>query len=291
MIESAYDVIVLGMSLAGLAAALRGSESGARVAILDYIPDTGNPLEIPFVGPNALSDVRMNGAEFVRLLLADIRKRGGAVDAAIFADSVSVQGEQVVVSFGQSSYTGAALIFAPNGSEPGDHAPVPVRLGGFGLSYSAGSDHISFRGSAVAVYGNSFRAVEQAWIAARVAAATHVLLRESAIDGDPNLLAELQHRDNVSFYTSAALTGVHTTVSGRLEAINAQTSGGAVTLSVAGLFIANHLVLDKTILPTESPEYPIVPAGLAAGINYWKHAELIDDGRRAADVVLSHIRA
>jgi len=281
------DAIVVGTGLAGLAAARRLSERGKSVILVDHVDDTADLLEMPLVGPTVFNREPTTGSELFRAALSDLQRAGVLYDQTLFVESVEQREDGVVVHADTLTAESNALIFAPNGTEPGNHPALPPQLAGFGLSYSAGSDAPFFRQARVAVYGQSFRAIEQAWIVSRVAAETHILLRDSVVNGNAALLADLRNTPNVTFYTSATVTGARSADDKRLQEIRADTASGPVTLPVVGIFIANDLFPEDRVLQGTARRYPIVPAGLAAGVAYWKHSELVLDGFRAADVILS----
>jgi len=278
------DYAVIGESLAGVAAATTIARSGGRVVLLNYDRDTDTIADIPLIRTTSLGTGK-SGLAFEQDVMKVFRDAGGEQCRTCHLTAVR-HDDRVVIESNNGWWSCLGVVFAPNGTEPG--LDGSTALHGFGVSYSASSDAPFFRGRRVAVYGDSPRVYEHAAVAARYAAEVVVLVKDTAVESDAGISSGLNRRPSVKFEEGAVVRSLHAE-DHSLKSIVIDSRNGPRTIDVDALFVAQHLVVDKSILPAVAPSGNLVFAGLAAGIEYWKHAELMDDGGRAARTMLSSV--
>lgn len=277
------DYAVIGESLAGVTAATTIARSGGRVVLFNYDRDTETIADIPLIRTSSLGS-GMSGLAFEKDLMKAFRDAGGQQCGTCHLTAVR-SADRVVVESDNGWWSCLGVVFAPNGTEPG--LDGSAALHGFGVSYSASSDAPFFRGRRVAVYGDSPRVYEHAEIAARYAAEVVVLVKDAAIESDAAISSGLIHRPSVEFEAGAIIRSLHAE-DRSLKSIVIDSLNGPRTIEVDALFVAQHLVVDKSILPAAGPSRNLVFAGLAAGVEYGKHAALMEDGGRAARTLLAN---
>ena len=113
---------------------------------------------------------------------------------------------------------------------------------------------------------------------------TLVLLTSDAIEGDEILIRDLQSSPAVSFEHNVTLHSLVADQDGLLSAIRYDGDLGVREINATALFVANGLIPITDAIRDRIPA--IAFAGLAAGVKYGEHAELVRDGARAARQLL-----
>ena len=279
------DYVVVGESLAGISAALELAHSGHRVLLLDFHRDTDRVADLPRVRGTALG-ARATGTAFAETAGETMAR--ARIDRQTFCPVTSIHSEGIaLVECSDRRWSCKGVVFAPNGTEPG--LLGSSRFHGFGVSYSAASDAHFFISRRVAVYGDSPRVIEHAWIAAEYASEVIVLLKHGADEADVELLTELRSSSSITFVTfieSTAVRALRVADNGMLRAVEIESASGRRSIDTPALFVAQHLSPMIDVVHKHTGDGKIALAGLAAGIDYWKHAALVDDGVRAARQLL-----
>jgi thioredoxin reductase len=279
------DYVVIGYSLAGISAALTLAAAGEHVALLDYHRDTDTVAELPRIQPTSLG-VSSTGDAFEqamqeRLKQASVERRTDCFIQTVYSD------ETVVIECADRRWSCRGVVFAPNGTEPGIDTEGTSALQGFGVSYSPSDDAPFCLLRRVAVYGDVPRVIEHASIAVQYAAEVVVLMKGGFAENQMQLLHDLQSSPVVTFESHVALRSLHAGNDGLLTAVDIEGASGRRSIDVCALFVAQHVVPKTDIIRGEAPSKAIAFAGLVAGINYWQHAELVNDGARAARTLLT----
>jgi thioredoxin reductase len=283
--QEVIDYIVIGGGFAGISAALTLSQSRHSVMLLEFHRDTDAVGDFPRVQSTFLSPPT-TGASFSEAMGALLNCAGVERRSDCYIMGVR-PGRQVVVDCIESRWSCKGAVFAPNGTEPGLHVAGSERLHGFGVSYSASSDAHFYASRRVAVYGDAPRVIEHAWIAAQYASEVVVLVKGNANEGNSELLTDLRSSPKVTFHEGASLKALHATSHGTLDSVEFDYSTVRRSIEVAALFVAQHAVPAFDVVGGGAEIDRVVFAGLAAGTEYWKHADLVADGARAAHVLLA----
>jgi thioredoxin reductase len=281
------DYVVVGFSLAGLAAAMKLSESGGRVVLLDFHRDTDTISDLPRIQATSLGS-SASGVAFEQAMREALQRGGVDRRTTCLVEALYSDGN-VIVECADRRWSCRGAVFAPNGTEPGIDVEGSKALHGFGISYSAAAD-VPFYGSRrVAVYGDRPRVIEHAWTAAQYVSEVIVLVKDMSAGGDPDLLSELQLAAAVTFDQPVVLRSVRTAKDGTLTAVETQGPTGNRWIDVSALFVAQHLVPSIEVVRHGATTDEIVFAGLSAGIDYWNHPALVADGVRAANALLAGV--
>lgn len=278
------DYAVIGYSLSGVAAALTLAESKKHVVLVDFHRDTDAIDELPFIQSTPLGP-RANGTAFEKTIRKALRGVGVDRQTSCLIASIYSEG-RVVVECRDRRWSCKGVVFAPNGTEPGLDIKGSSALQGFGLSYSAVTDASFYTSRRVAVYGDGPRVVDHAWSAAQYASEVLVLVKKKTIEGDVEVLTQLRSSSAIAFEEAVRLRSLHVASDGTLSGIEIESPGGHRTIDVSALFVAQHPVPMLSVVRGEVEADGIVFAGLAAGVDYWRHARLVNDGGRAARMLL-----
>ncbi|HEY0160523.1 MAG TPA: FAD-dependent oxidoreductase [Thermoanaerobaculia bacterium] len=277
--------VVIGYSLAGISAALTLATAGDRVVLLDFHRDTDAIAEVPRIHRTSLGP-SVSGIAFEGAVQNLLEREGVERHTDCFISNVH-SGEGPIVQCDDRRWSCKGVVFAPNGTEPGIDIEGSSALQGFGLSYSAAADAPFYSSRRVAVYGDAPRVIEHAWIAGRYASEVVVLMKGDFVATQMQLVDELRSTTAVTFETHVALRSLHAGSDGLLTAIDFDGASGLRSVDVSALFVAQHAVPMTDVVRGEAAAEAIAFAGLAAGISYWEHAELVDNGARAARTLLT----
>jgi thioredoxin reductase len=227
------DYIVVGFSLAGIAAALTLAEEGSEVALLDYDRDTATIADSPRIQETPLGPPA-TGVAFEEGMRLALQQAGVAYDSASHVTGIYSDGGAIVECSGRR-WSPKGVVFAPNGTEPGPELDGSSALEGFGVSYSAAADAPFFVGRRVAVYGDSPQVIEQAAVAAQYAANVRILIKENTAGGDTDLLSHLVVSPAVTFEHPVMLRGLRASSEHMLNDIEVEGLGGRRWIEVAAL--------------------------------------------------------
>jgi thioredoxin reductase len=183
-------------------------------------------------------------------------------------------------------WSSGGIVFAPSGTEPGLNIEGGTELHGFGISYSASADAPFFASRRVGVYGDAPRAIEHALVAARFAEEVVLLLKGVLTPTPPALIALLGASSKVSVFERVTLQGLRAS-GGFLAGVRVDTPAGAIDTDLSALFVAQHLEPSMDVMLDGSDSSNVVFAGMAAGVPYWKHAALVENGARAAERLIA----
>jgi thioredoxin reductase len=280
-----FDYAVVGHSLAGISAALTLAKTGNRVALVDFHRDTDAIVDFPHIQPTTLG-LSVSGMAFESAVRGQLERAHVEQIVDCFVRNIFFDGN-AVVECTDRRWSCKGIVFAPNGTEPGVNVEGNSGLQGYGVSYSTAADAPFYASRPVALYGDVPRVLEHALIAARYASEIVVLLKGDLTENWAHLGGELSSLRTVTFEHRVVLRSLRAGSDSLLTGIELDASTGRRSIDVAALFVAQHLVPMSDVVSHQTPRGSIEFAGLAAGINYWSHAELVSDGARAARTLLT----
>jgi len=289
------EFLVIGESVAGVAAALEIASSGFPVRIVSSYDSAG--LEDSFlIGPTALNAEPWRGTDFAVIAfdrLRDVHVKAwysgdwfGSWDRVSFDPTT---GDLVLDEvFEGERHRLRGVVFAPGGNEPGlpEETEAPFRWRG--LSYSAWSDAPFFRGKPVAVIGCGPRAFDQALIAAEFAASVTVLCHESATEPMGLLAEAVASSGYLAVRTHAQIEALRGDEAGALSGVLVCEHGREALVAASGVFVAHDPVVDWEPWGGEQQALALRErgkrtfAGIAAGVPHSDHAALFESGVLAA---------
>lgn len=291
---SSFDVVVLGWSLAGAAAASSLARASLRVAWVPHRYDNGDvrttfvlEAELAAIGP-------VSTTELHERVEHEVRASGGAVDGSWLPDRVSQLGRRwLCESTGRTPVTARALVFAPYGTERGmEDLAIDPDLLGPAVALEASSNAPLLRGKRVVVIGAGYRALEHAtWVWSW--GGRDVTL---CLEGDlaPTAGTRLE-ADARRFLCSASVRERCRDVRVRRASRGVEIELSAaepIVIDADVVLLAHRLDVDMTgmlIAGDGGPtDVPLTRAGLATGVPYQDHAGMFASGLRAAEDVLDH---
>lgn len=155
-----YDIIIVGAGPAGLTAALYARRAGHTVLILEGGVPGGQAATTPNV-ENWPGTPAIGGADFAMNLYQQVQDLGAEVTFAAVT-GLRDEGAVKTVLAGEQAFQGRAVILANGVRRRKLDVPGEERLAGSGVSYCATCDGMLYRGRAVAVWGLSPEAPQEA---------------------------------------------------------------------------------------------------------------------------------
>lgn len=289
------DAVVLGTSVAGIAAALTLAEAGHRVSLLPHNEDGSLPDVRSIVG-TPLFNSSLPGWLYERRALEILAAANVKI---LWSDSKTfmipsrldhgTSGIKIIDEFSGIEIIFDVAIFAPVGAEEG--LPDSTGWRSFvnrGLSYSAASDGVFFKNKHTAVCGNGFHSVEQAAMLFDKCTSVTLILEVDA--GHLDIRAQEALRElplNVVY--SAQIVRIEGDDSGWIRSILIEEEGRIRTVVANGLFLAHEPRVKWGVLGSENRAASMVDikrlylAGIAAGIDYSDYSSLYADGVSKAE--------
>ena len=285
------DFAVLGDSLAA-SAALNVLVSGRLTgAWLDDARDSGGIDNLASVaGPGGRS--RISGADLRQRLLDSVRDR---LKGEGVATKVDLERDGVRISTLRGEVINAAyVVAAPFGTE----VDPPARLAleayyGLGVSNDATADACFFENMPVVVWGNGYRAAEQALIAAHVTAAVVVVSDDAVEFGD--LAEEVNSHPKIALKACSAIAEILGDDEGKLAGLVLETDRGTERLEARAMFLARGLEFSAGIyggwqkFQRFVQSGRVIPAGIAHGVPHHERTKSIRSGLEAAEALLARL--
>lgn len=281
------ECLVLGLSVAGAAAALRLSEAGRAVTLVEL------PNEVPLrartrVWSTPLSERDRTGADYESLVERTLDKAGVRVIRDVEAATLAISGEPVLTvrQFEQSEeleFAAPRCVYASDGAwNVAGMPPAGRELIGKGVSASAWVDSTFYIGKSAAVIGAGDFAYEQLYWAGQCVSELWWLCPEARA----MISEDLMNREDLpvipKLRTSVELKPV------RREGGMVQCAlGSGETIAVHGAFFAlpphhDTMRLAGVAGVAELKARGVKVAGAAAGVPWTHHAGAWQSGREAA---------
>jgi len=291
-VDRKSEQVVIGLSVAGVSAALRLAGHGKKVVLLDYMADTaslGGSLQIQ---QTPLNSEPLAGPVFEEIAVKRLGESGVEVICGFHISRVSFDkhtGSLVLLDTMRGKIQSDVAIFAPNGTETG----LPDDTGavgyfGWGVSYDAWSDASFFKGKDVLVIGCGYRAFEQACLASEWASSVTVVCDKGGSDFKGRRLPD-QVRVRFGLEVITIVPDTHNRVAGVIVSNGERIED----LEASAIFVASDIRPSWQIWGGEGEaqrridEGKLYLSGLAAGVPYHDHMAQFDDGIRTADLVLA----
>jgi thioredoxin reductase len=284
------DVLVIGGGLAGVVAARRLLDSGARVVLVELISDL--PLRARFlIDPTAVNDREMSGGELDDLLVPspvhDWRS-SLFLEASDLPERLGRAGDLWRLSSpDDEALTARAVLICPTPEVIEQYPRGAWELLGRGVSMCGWSDGSFFRGQRVAVAGDGDRAFETALFASQWASEVRVYVEGARKVRRASLRARVERSDRIRVVRGARVLAVEATPAGDVAGVHVEREGVAENVECTGVFLAHPLTMPDAVVKfafgIRSPHDPrcIQIAGSVAGIDDDDHVELVDDALRA----------
>jgi len=208
--EKIYDVLIIGGGPAGLTAAIYAGRAGLSALVIERENFGGVVSRIKELA-NFPGIIKGESGAVFAARLEEQAWSFGAEKTYGSVSSAELSGDVKEVSCADKLYKGRTVIIAS-----GKAAQTPTKLRipgeiefvGRGASYCAACDGAFFAGLDVFVVGGGDSAIEESLYLANIARQVTVICGESAPDADEKYLGPAKKKDNISFLTDTAVTGV-----------------------------------------------------------------------------------
>jgi thioredoxin reductase len=273
---------VLGLSLAGIAAALKLAESGTDVRVFELVDDV--PLRAWYrVGINSHPQA---GSVLEKCFLADLRNAGVTVEDGEYQLQSPFKFSEKQTHTGLRKFGGSEIevsateiLLAPNGVVSA--VPLPegwMNLIGRGISEAVWSDGPYYRGKNVYVAGCSSWTVDQALLAASFQVHP-VILCDSKLNPS-EIPTGMTYLENTTI--TAWKVANH-----QLKGVIIRSNGADEEKDCDAVFLAPNLVTPHSVRSLD-PSSGIRLAGIGVGIDPGDHRGLYASGLSAATKILQN---
>ena len=197
--EELYDVVIIGAGPGGASAAIYAARAGLSTLLLDRsvmggaLALTAHIANYPGLGYKE----PLAGSELLKLMREHAESFGARlVQSQVYG--VDLHGEEKTVITADRVYRAKAVIIAAGAGSRDRKLPGEDEFLGRGVSYCATCDAAFFAGRDVAVVGNSYEAVEEAAVLARLSRSVSVVTGANKMMAGPHELEALTKKPNVS---------------------------------------------------------------------------------------------
>jgi thioredoxin reductase len=298
--ELYVDHLVIGLSISGIAAAIELASQGRSVCIVEHWPDTASLTGSAFIFSTPLNQGKLGGEEFEEIALRVLYQSKVIVSRGLLTPLCLKDNNNTFFYFfdeiTQKSVFAMSVIFAPNGTEIGlpDQLAVKSFLGK-GVSHDAWSDGLFFAGKPVTVVGCGNRAIEQAYWAAKWATSVSLICENDTLEASTPWMEMLFNLKMVKIRVGVQLKSIIADDAGNVKSVMLLEQGRDCEEETSAVFVARGLICcwslwgEKWVIEQYRNDQSLYLSGLANGIDYSNHAQLFEDGRRAAKECLQSI--
>jgi thioredoxin reductase len=271
---------ILGLSLAGAAAAMKLSATGADVRVFELLDDV--PLRAwnrVGIGSRSAPGSVLESELLSNLKTAGVKVENGEYQIERPLGNFAMPTHMKLKRFGgeKVELSATAIVIAPNGVVAGMVLPEGwMNLIGNGISESVWSDISFYRNKTVCIAGCSAWTVDQALFAGSFDANTTVLC-------DCNMAVDVP--STLQFLENTRITGWRV-ANHQLRGVRIQTNGADQVRDCEAVFLAPNLVPPKFVqklAQTSNLRF----AGVALGIDPGNHEGLCQSGASVAAKILS----
>lgn len=156
-----YDVIIIGAGPAGLAAALYAGRARLSTLVIEKIKDGGQIVITDEIENYPGAEEGESGPSLIKKMVDQVNHFGAEKVFDTVVD-VELEGDIKVIKGSKAEYQGKTAIIATGASPKPIGCPGEKELTGKGVSYCATCDGMLYRGRAVAVWGLSPEAPQEA---------------------------------------------------------------------------------------------------------------------------------
>lgn len=301
MIQSTYDLIIVGSGIAGLTAAKEGAQRGLKTACIESLLFGGLIVNI-----NELDGMEAgeptSGISLATGLMAEIVDRGVAnINETVTA--IRCEGNRFRVVTDSGEYGGRSLIVASGaqirrldirGESDFEHK---------GVSHCADCDGPMYKGKDVVVVGGGDSALQEALVLASYCERVHLLARGSTFRARGHLVSAVSLRDNINVKWTTVVEEILGSESVEGVRMRSISDGKTSNLRCSGVFPFVGLQPNVSFVPTEiqratddtlvtDPSLQTsVPGVFAAGIVRSGNGGLLSDAASDARLAVSSVTA
>ncbi|MBI3963687.1 MAG: FAD-dependent oxidoreductase [Candidatus Kerfeldbacteria bacterium] len=243
-VKSSYDLVIVGASAAGIAAAIYAARRNLRFAV--YAADIGGEVATSGIIENYPGFPTTDGIALTEEFKKQLQKYAVEVVTPARVERIERTGESFTLHVRRGdavSTTTAATVIVATGVHP-RHLEVPGEreFTGKGVTYCTTCDGPLYKGKTVTVVGGGNSALEAGIMLAGIATDVTVLTIHEAMRGDTILIENLQKLPNVHVRPFARTTSIVGEQVVQALTIRDEQTGKEERLPTQGVFVHIGLI-------------------------------------------------
>lgn len=201
-----YDVIIIGMGISGISAAIYAKNSGLNVLMLEREMPGGLTNKInkitnyPGIGETTGPDLSYKLFEAINEL--------NIVYKMAEVKNIRVNDDVKIIETENETYEASKVIIATGRKNRTLGLENEKKLLGKGISTCALCDGALYKNKEIAIVGGGNSAVEEAIYLSNIVKKIYMIHRKNSFTADENLVAELNQKDNVEYLWNSNITAI-----------------------------------------------------------------------------------
>lgn len=226
-----YDIIIIGMGISGITAAIYAKRSGKNILLIDKSAPGGLLNNIDTI-TNYPGLPNISGPDFALALLNQINELEIPYKVEEVID-ISLSGKEKVVKTVSNTYKAKKIILALGRTPKFLGLPNEASLLGKGVSTCALCDAFFYKNKDIAVVGTGNSALQEAIYLANVVNKIYLINRRDGFRGDALLVDKIKNNPKIEVIYNSNIESLNE-LDGKLASI---TLDNATTINVSGVFI------------------------------------------------------
>ncbi len=255
MVNSAYDLVIIGGGASGLSAGLFACRSGLKAILLERLMTGGQIINADSIENYPGFPDGVTGATLASLMQDHALKNGLDIHLSEVT-SLQRKGHQWVVKASEREYSAKAIIIAGGSSLKKLNIPGEDEFLGSGVSYCATCDGAFFSGQKIAVVGGGDSAIDEALVLSEFASEILLFIKNHELTGQKILQKRLISNSKVTIVTNTRIDNIFGTslVEGIVTTNTLTNLESKVSLSGIFIYIGlePHTNYLKDLLPLDN---------------------------------------
>ena len=240
-----YDIIIVGMGISGITAAIYAKRSNKKVLIIDKGMPGGLLNSIDKIS-NYPGLIDITGPDFAEKLLEQVK----SLDIPYVLEEVinlNLDGEEKIIKTTNNEYKTKKVILAMGRKPKYLGLDNEKDLLGHGLSTCAMCDAFFYKNKDIAVVGTGNSALQETMYLSNIANKIYLINRRDGFRGEEMLVEEVKNNPKVEIIYNANIKNMNE-VDGKLKSI---TLDNGDTINIAGVFIYIGYTPDTKIVDSK----------------------------------------
>ncbi len=200
-----YDVIIIGVGVAGMSAAIYAGRGGMKTLLLEKLACGGQAVKTYEVDNYPGFGDNPSGAELAKRIEEHARKFGAEFKTENVKEIRNAAGPIKTVVTRRNEYQTKTIIFATGASPKKLGAKGEDTFAGAGVSYCATCDGAFFKDRDAVVVGGGNTAFEDALYLARFCENVYILNRSKRFRAAASLVEQVKKNTKITIYTDIAV--------------------------------------------------------------------------------------
>ena len=199
-----YDVIIVGMGIAGISAAIYAKQSGLNVLLLERDTPGGLLNKINKIY-NYPGYVEISGPDLSYSLFQSVHKLNIPYKIAeVF--HIEVQGSEKIVKTSNGEFIASNVILATGRSHKKLGIAMEDRFYGKGISTCALCDGNLYKGKEICVVGGGNSALEEALYLSTIASKVYLIHRRDTFRAETIWIEKVKAKENIEIFYNSQVT-------------------------------------------------------------------------------------